>query len=118
MTDRRSQMSMKMIFYCRFAYGYAPAYGSKDLVRCPAYPALIPRRALRNSGTHWATVMPRLLALDSRRGWRFVAPGCIFERGAETRSRFKAPHSRGRLCHTILSRLAEFDQQGLIMNKV
>jgi hypothetical protein len=50
----------------------------------------------------WATVMPRLAALhpskptaglpgdpalDSGRGWRFVAPGCIFERGPERRKK-------------------------------
>lgn len=28
MTDRRSQTSMEMVSICRYAYGFAPAYGS------------------------------------------------------------------------------------------
>jgi hypothetical protein len=31
MTDRRSQTSMKMVSICRYACGFAPAYGSVSL---------------------------------------------------------------------------------------
>ena len=46
--------------------------------------------ALRDSGTDWASLLPRLAALDSIRGWRFVAPGFIFERDTQARRKWIA----------------------------
>ena len=45
---------MQLLFFCRSAYGSAPAYGSKDVTRNTGYPALIPHPAMRDSGTGWA----------------------------------------------------------------
>jgi hypothetical protein len=43
---------------------YAPACGSVVAVFLPAYPAFIPRPALRNSGTHWANFIRAYGALS------------------------------------------------------
>jgi len=44
-----------MLDFCRFACGSAPAYGSADAGSSTSCPALIPPRALRESGTDWVT---------------------------------------------------------------
>jgi hypothetical protein len=87
-----------MGFIVSCACGSAPAYGSTDVTSAHAYPALIPHRALRDSGTELGyryvspvgappqqanAGLPGTPALDSGRGWCFVAPGCIFERVTE-----------------------------------
>ena len=87
MTDRRFQTSMKMLF-CRFAYGSAPACGNMELDFLPK-----PTQPLSLSACwaprerSWATVMTRLPALDSGRGYCFVARGLLFRErhgGTET----------------------------------
>src|SRR6185437_3010415 len=80
MTDRRSQAS--------FIVAAPAAPLQPTAVRmwhfAHAYPALIPQRTWCASGTElgYRYAAP-VGALNSGRGWCFVAPGCIFERGTE-----------------------------------
>jgi len=88
---------MKMVSYCRSAFGFAPASGSAVLVQyCTlpsAYPSLRfpPQQAnialaggpgVAQLGNALGYYLPRLAALDSRGGKTFVPPGGIFQKPA------------------------------------
>ena len=50
-------------------------------------PSPYPSSRFARLGNGLGYYLPRLPALHSGRGWCFVAPGCIFERGTETGNR-------------------------------
>ncbi len=54
-----------------------------EFLWCFAYPALIPQRASRASGTDWATIFRAYRRSGCGACQTVVAPGCIFNRDTE-----------------------------------
>src|SRR6185312_2297348 len=68
----------------------APGLRQRGVDLISHLPRAYPQRASAPPERAWASLLPRLTALESGWGWRFVASGCIFERGVETRRKTKS----------------------------